>query len=155
MTANIAKRLEELGIELPDAAAPVANYVPFSQEGSLVFISGQLPIENGSLLFTGIVGDTIDADEANKAARQCAVNIIAQLRSACGGDLDRVRRIVKIGGFVAARPDFTDYPKVVNGASDLLVDVFGESGRHARAAVGCPSLPLNAPVEIEAIASIS
>ena len=155
MTANVAKRLEELGIALPDAAAPVANYVPFCQAGTLVFISGQLPIENGSLLCTGVVGDTIDADEAVKAARQCAINIIAQLQSACRGDLDRVQRIVRIGGFVAASPEFTDHPKVINGASDLLVDVFGETGRHARAAVGCPSLPLNAPVEIEAIASIS
>ena len=155
MTTSIAKRLEELGIELPDAAAPVANYVPFCRAGTLVFISGQLPLENGSLLYTGLVGDTVEAGDAVKAARQCAINIIAQLQSACGGDLDRVQRIVKIGGFVAARPDFTDYPIIINGASDLMVDVFGERGRHARAAVGCPSLPLNAPVEIEAIASIS
>ena len=155
MTVNIAKRLKELGIELPEAAAPVANYLPFSQAGSLIFISGQLPLDQGALLYTGIVGDTIGLDDAEKAARQCGINIIAQLRAACGGDLDRVQCIVKIGGFVAASADFTDYPAVINGASDLFVDVFGEAGRHARAAVGCPSLPLNAPVEIEAIANIS
>ncbi len=152
---KIADRLDELGINLPEAAAPVANYVPFVKAGSLVFVSGQLPMKDGQLLFTGRVGDTVSLDEGRTAAQQCAYNIIAQLHAACDGNLDRVTRIVRLGGFVAAGPAFTDHPAVINGASDVFVDVFGEQGRHARAAVGCPSLPLNAPVEIEATAEIS
>lgn len=159
MSNAIETRLEELGLTLPEASAPVANYVPFAVSGtplgSLVFISGQLPLKSGKLLFTGKVGDAVSVGEAVVCARQSALNIIAQVKEACGGDLTRVKRVIKLGGFVAADKDFTDHPKVINGASDLMVDVFGDAGRHARAAVGCPSLPLDAPVEVEAIIEIS
>lgn len=151
---TIETRLTELGLSLPEASAPVANYVPYAVSGSLVFISGQLPLKGGKLLFTGKVGDKVSVGEAEVAARQSALNIIAQLKAACDGDLGRVKRIIKLGGFVAADSTFTDHPKVINGASDLMVDVFGDAGRHARAAVGCPSLPLDAPVEVEAIIEI-
>lgn len=155
MSNAIENRLEELGLTLPEASAPVANYVPFAVSGSLVFISGQLPLKDGKLLFTGKVGDAVSDDDAVVAARQSALNIIAQVKAACGGDLSRVKRIIKLGGFVAADSSFTAHPKVINGASDLMVDVFGDAGRHARAAVGCPSLPLDAPVEVEAIIEIA
>lgn len=154
MSNAIETRLEELGLTLPEASAPVANYVPFAVSGSLVFVSGQLPLKAGKLLFSGKVGDAVSVGEAVVCARQSALNIIAQVREACGGDLSRVKRIIKLGGFVAADSTFTDHPKVINGASDLMVDVFGDAGRHARAAVGCPSLPLDAPVEVEAIIEI-
>ncbi len=155
MSSGIETRLKELGLSLPEASAPVANYVPFAVSGALVFISGQLPLKDGKLLFTGKVGDAVSVGEAVICARQSALNIIAQLKAACGGDLDRVKRIVKLGGFVAGGADFTEHPKVINGASDLMVDVFGEAGRHARAAVGSPSLPLDAPVEVEAVVEIN
>jgi enamine deaminase RidA (YjgF/YER057c/UK114 family) len=150
--SKVEARLNALGLSLPEAAAPVANYVPFTISGNLIFVSGQLPLKNGKLLFTGRVGPDVSVGEAAVAARQCGLNIIAQLKVACGGDLDRISRLVKLGGFVASDGDFTDHPKVINGASDLMVDAFGDAGRHARAAVGCPSLPLNAPVEIDAVA---
>ncbi|MBT4739377.1 MAG: RidA family protein [Rhodospirillaceae bacterium] len=155
MTGKIDARLAELGHDLPDAAAPVANYVPFATSGSLVFISGQLPLKDGKLLYTGKVGPSVSVEEAAAAAQQSALNVIAQLKAACGGDLDRVKQVIKLGGFVAAGDEFTSHPKVINGASDLMVDVFGDAGRHARAAVGCPSLPLDAPVEVEAIIEIA
>lgn len=154
MAENPENRIAELGLELPEAAIPVANYVPYAQSGSLIFISGQLPLKDGQLMFKGKVGDSVSLEDAILAARQSALNIIALAKLACDGDLGRVSRIVKLGGFVAASADFTDHPKVINGASDLMVDVFGDSGRHARAAVGCPSLPLDAPVEVEAIIEI-
>lgn len=155
MTGKFDARLAELGYDLPEAVAPIANYVPFVLSGSLVFISGQLPLKDGQLLCAGKVGASISIEEAVIAARQSALNIIAQLKTACGGDLDRVKRVVKLGGFVAAGPAFTDHPKIINGASDLMVDVFSDIGRHARAAVGCPSLPLDAPVEVEAVIEIA
>ncbi|NKB44787.1 MAG: RidA family protein [Alphaproteobacteria bacterium] len=155
MTGKIETRLNALGLELPEASAPVANYVPFAIAGSLVFISGQLPLKDGKLLFTGKVGEATTIDEAVLAAQQSALNIIAQVKAACNGDLDRVKRVVKLGGFVAAGAEFAVHPKIINGASDLMVEVFGDAGRHARAAVGCPSLPLDAPVEVEAIIEIA
>lgn len=155
MTGTAEDRIAALGLDLPEAAVPVANYVPFSQSGSLIFISGQLPLKDGKLLFTGKVGDSVSLEAAVIAARQSALNIISLAKLACDGDLGRVKRIVKLSGFVAADSNFTAHPKVMNGASDLMVDVFGEAGRHARAAVGCPSLPLDAPVEVEAIIEIS
>ena len=155
MTGKIDARLAELGHDLPEAMAPIANYVPFVLSGSLVFISGQLPLKDGKLLYAGKVGASISIEEAVIAAQQSALNVIAQLKAACGGDLDRVKRVIKLGGFVAAGADFTDHPKIINGASDLMVNVFGEAGRHARAAVGCPSLPLDAPVEVEAVIEIA
>jgi enamine deaminase RidA (YjgF/YER057c/UK114 family) len=153
MTGHIAKRLTELGIHLPTPPKPVASYVPFLVTGPLVFVSGQLSLEDGQLI-AGKVGEDIALDEAVRAARACALNLIAQAQAAAG-DLDRVKRVVKLTGFVNAVPDFTDHPKVINGASDLMVEVFGEAGRHTRAAVGAGSLPLNAAVEIEAIFEIT
>ena len=149
---KIAQRLAELGVVLPPAAAPAANYSPFAVAGSLLFISGQLPLRDGQLTCSGRLGDAVTVDEGYQAARLCAINIIAQIHAA--GALERVRRIVRLGGFVACTADFTGHPKVVNGASDLLVEVFGDAGRHARAAVGCPSLPLGAAVEVEAVVDL-
>jgi enamine deaminase RidA (YjgF/YER057c/UK114 family) len=146
--------LQNLGIILPPPVKPVANYVPWTRTGNLVFISGQLPFLNGKAAYPGVLGETVTVEEGVKEARQCAINIIAHLRDACEGDLSRVKRILKLAGFVAATAGFHDHPKVVNGASDLMVAVFGEKGRHARAAVGVSSLPLGVAVEIEAIAEL-
>lgn len=154
MSGQIDSRLTELGITVPQAAAPVANYVGWVRTGNLVVISGQLPLKDGKVTTTGLLGRDVSVEDAAVAARQSGINIIAQLRAACGGDLDKVVRIVRLGGFVACTPDFTDHPKVINGASDLMVEVFGDAGRHARAAVGCPSLPLNAAVEVDALVEI-
>ena len=154
MTGAIDARLAELGIALPDAPAPAANYVPFVVTGSLVFISGQVPFQDGRLSHVGKLGDAYSVDDGRDCARIVAVNILAQLRAACGGDLDRVRRCVKLGGFVNSTPGFTDQPSVINGASDLIVEIFGERGRHARFAVGAPSLPFDVAVEIDAVFEI-
>lgn len=151
---KIDTRLAELGISLPTPAKPVANYVGWARTGNLVFTAGQVTLSEGKFLHTGKVGGEISLEDANKAARLCAINILAQLREACGGDLDRVKRIVKLVGFVNAVPQFTDHPKVINGASDLMVEVFGGAGKHARSAVGSGSLPLNVAVEVEAIAEV-
>jgi enamine deaminase RidA (YjgF/YER057c/UK114 family) len=155
MAGTIDKRLEKLGIELPQAAAPAANYVPYVVSGKLVFVAGQVTIWNGEFRHKGRLGDTIEVEEGYQAARLCALNIIAQIKAACGGDLDRVVRCVKLGGFVNSTPDFTDQPKVVNGASDLMAEVFGDKGQHARFAVGAPSLPLGVSVEVDAIFEIA
>lgn len=149
MSGRIEARLKQLGIELPEPAAPVANYVPFSVSGNLVFVSGQICVWNGERRFVGKLGAGIGVAEGQQAARLCALNILAQLRAACGGDLDRVRRCLRLGGFVNCTPDFTDMPQVVNGASDLMVEVLGDAGRHARAAVGNSSLPGGVAVEVE------
>ena len=150
MSGRIEARLRELDIVLPQASAPVANYVPWTQSGALLFISGQVPLEEGRIVVAGRLGETVSIEEGQRAARLCAINILAQVRAALG-DLDRIRRLLKLGGFVASTPDFADHPRVVNGASDLMVEVLGDAGRHARFAVGCASLPLGAAVEIEAI----
>ena len=155
MSGEIDARLAELGIEVPEAAAPVANYVGYVVSGNLVFVSGQVTLKDGEFMHQGKLGDSISVEEGQAAARLCAINIIAQLKAACGGDLDRVQRIVKLGGFVNSTPDFTDQPKVINGASDLMVEVFGDKGRHARAAVSAGSLPLGVAVEVDAVAEIS
>lgn len=152
---QIDNRLAELGVTLPPAAKPVANYVGWVKTGNLVFTAGQVPLSEGKVAYQGKVGKDIPLDDANKAARLCAIGILSQLRDACGGDLDRVVRIVKLVGFVNAVPEFADHPKVINGASDFLVEVFGERGKHARSAVGSGSLPLNVAVEIEAVAEIA
>jgi enamine deaminase RidA (YjgF/YER057c/UK114 family) len=144
------EKLKELGISLPDLPKPLGSYLPFVRTGNLIFISGMLPLKEGKLIATGRVGESISLDEAIRAARISAINGIAVLRTAIGS-LDQVRRCVKISGFVASSQDFTDQPKVINGASDLLFEVFGEAGRHARAAVGLHVLPMNSPVEIEFI----
>jgi enamine deaminase RidA (YjgF/YER057c/UK114 family) len=154
MSGRIEARLKELGIELPQASAPVANYVPFTVTGGLVVVSGQVSVRNGKAEFVGKLGREISIADGQQAARLCALNILAHLRVACGGDLDRVRRVLRLGGFVNCTPEFTDMPQVVNGASDLMVEVFGDSGRHARAAVGVGSLPLGVAVEVEAMFDI-
>ena len=155
MAGEVDARLAELGIEVPEAAAPVANYVGYLQSGNLVFVSGQVPLVDGAFKFQGKVGAEFSVEEGQEAARICAINIIAQLKAACGGDLDRVRRIVKLGGFVNSTPEFADQPKVINGASDLMVAVFGDAGKHTRAAVSAGALPLGVAVEIDAIAEIA
>lgn len=151
---RIDMRLAELGLVLPPAVAPVANYVPWIVTGSQVVISGQLPMRDGSLMATGLLGRDVNLESGAAAARQCALNLLTQLKAACDGDLDRVKRVVRLGGFVACTSDFIDHPRIINGASDLMVEVFGDAGRHARAAVGCPSLPLNATVEIDGLFEI-
>jgi enamine deaminase RidA (YjgF/YER057c/UK114 family) len=154
MSDAIDSRLKELGITLPAAAAPAANYVPFTISGNLLFLSGQLPIEDGKVAVTGLVGRDVDVARAQRAAELCAINILAQAKAALAGDLGRIRRIVKLNGFIASSPDFTEQHLVMNGASNLIANVLGEPGKHARAAVGMASLPLNAAVEIDAIIEI-
>lgn len=155
MAGTIDKRLSDLGIELPPANAPAGNYVPFVRTGDLLFISGQIPVIDGKPAFIGTLGSEISVEDGAMAARTCALSILAQAREALGGDLDRVVRCVKLSGFVASTPDFGDQPKVINGASDLMVEVFGDAGRHARAAVGMASLPLGVAVEVEAIFEVN
>ncbi|MCV0384537.1 MAG: RidA family protein [Erythrobacter sp.] len=148
---TIAQRLTDLGIELPKAAAPVASYQPLVVHGDMAYLSGQLPFIDGELV-TGKLGKDVDLDRGQAAARACGLMIVAQLDAA--GLLERVERIVKLGGFVASVPEFTDQPKVVNGASDLMAEIFGNAGKHARSAVGVPVLPLNAAVEVDAIIAL-
>jgi enamine deaminase RidA (YjgF/YER057c/UK114 family) len=154
MSGRIEARLKEFGIELPQPSAPVANYVPYTVSGNLVVVSGQLCVWNGERRFVGKLGAGIGIADGQQAARLCALNVLAHLRAACGGDLDRVRRCLRLGGFVNCTPDFTEMPQVVNGASDLMVELFGDIGRHARAAVGVSSLPGGVAVEVEAIFEI-
>ena len=151
MVGNIDRALKDLGIDLPEASKPVANYVPYVLAGSLLFISGQVPIHNGKLMFAGKVGADIFVPEAQMAARQCGLNVLAQARVALEGDLDRIVSIVKLGGYVNSTSDFTEHPQVINGASDLMVEIFDDRGKHTRFAVGVSSLPLNASVEVDAI----
>ena len=153
---KIDDRLKELNITLPEPAAPVANYVGYVITGNLVFISGQVTFgPDGNLLYQGIVGSTISVEEAQRAARICGINILAQLKAACDGDLDRVVRCVKLGGFVNAVPGFENHPTVINGTSDLMVEVFGDKGKHARFAMGAGSLPVNVSVEVDAVFEIA
>lgn len=154
MGETIEKRLIDLGVTLPAAAAPAANYVPFMRTGNLVFTAGQLPLEDGKLQITGLLGRDVDTAAGKEAAKLCAINILAQAKAAIG-DLEKIRRLVKITVFVASAPDFTEQHLVANGASDFLVEVLGEPGKHARAAVGTASLPLNAAVEIEAVIEVA
>ena len=148
---KVENRLAELDIILPRAAAPVADYRPFVLAGDLLFVSGQIPLRDGKVMHTGQLGRDCSLEEAREAARLCAINCLAQAKAALQGDLDRVRQVVKITGFVSASADFTEHPKVVDAASAIMTAAFGEAGRHARAAVGCSSLPLGVPVEVEAI----
>jgi enamine deaminase RidA (YjgF/YER057c/UK114 family) len=151
---SVDDKLSQLGINLPTPVAPVANYVPFVRTGNLVSVSGQIPMQDGKLAFEGKVGEAVSVEDACAAARLCALNIIAQLKAACDGDLNRVKRIVKLGGFVNCTDGFGGQPQVINAASDLMVEVFGEAGRHSRSAVGTNALPLNVPVEIDALVEV-
>ena len=151
MTSAVEERLRAMGIELAAAPAPAANYVPFQIAGDLVVVSGQLPMRDGAVVYKGKLGAGVDLAAGQAAAGLCMVNVLAQMKAACRGDLDRISQCVRIGGFVNCTDDFVDQPKVVNGASDLVVGALGDAGRHARAAVGVNSLPLGAAVEIEAI----
>lgn len=154
MSETIKSRLSARGITLPAAAAPAANYLPFTRTGNLLFISGQLPMENGTIAATGLLGRDLDVEAGVRAAELCAINILAQVNAALECDLERIVRLAKISGFVASMPDFTDQHLVINGASNLLAEILGERGQHARAAVGMACLPLNAAVEIDAIVEI-
>ena len=140
--------IKELGLEIPEAPKPVAAYIPAKQTGNLVFTAGQLPMVNGELISKGLLGQDVEIDEANKAARICTLNALAAIKGVIG-DLDRIKQIVRVVGYVASVPTFTQQPAVVNGASELLLEIFGEKGKHARSAVGIAVLPLNASVEIE------
>jgi enamine deaminase RidA (YjgF/YER057c/UK114 family) len=154
MSETIEKRLGELGVTLPAAAPPAANYLPFTRSGNLIFTAGQLPLKDGKLAATGLLGRDLDVAAGKEAAKLCAINILAQAKAAVG-DLEKIKRLVKITVFVASAPDFIEQHLVANGASDFLVAVLGEPGKHARSAVGVALLPLNAPVEIEAIIEIA
>ncbi len=151
---TIQERLKELGIELPEPAKPVASYLPFVRTGNLISISGQVSLSAGQA-FKGRVPDQVSLEDAILAARLCGINILAQLNAALDGDLDRVVRIVKLGGFVNCTPEFVDQPRVINGASDLMAEVFGEAGKHSRAAVGASSLPLGVTVEVDALVEVA
>ncbi|WP_172329713.1 RidA family protein [Mangrovicoccus sp. HB161399] len=151
MSGQFESRLAALGITLPDAAAPAANYVPFVQAGDLLHVSGQLPKAEDGTLVTGKLGDGLEVADGAAAAKLCAIHLLAQVKAACGGDLDRLVRVVKLGAFVNSSPDFGQQPAVVNGASDFLVEVLGDAGRHARSAVSSPSLPFGVAVEIDGI----
>jgi enamine deaminase RidA (YjgF/YER057c/UK114 family) len=152
-TATIDAKLASLGLTLPEPAAPVASYVAAVEAGGMLYISGQLPFIDGALV-KGTLGNDVSIEDGQKAAQACGLMLIAQIKKALGGDLSRVKRIVKLGAFVSSTADFTDQPKVVNGASDLMEAVFGDAGKHARSAVGVPALPLGAAVEIDAIVEL-
>ncbi len=153
-TMTLGTKLQELGLELPKVAAPAANYVPYVISGNLVYVSGQIPFLNGEKMHLGRVGADLSAEDGASAAQACALNILAQVNEAVGGDWSKVKRCVKLGGFVNCTPDFTDQPLVINGASNLIGEVMGDAGKHARFAVGAPSLPLGVAVEIDAIFEI-
>ena len=153
--SKIESRLKELGIQLPAPPAPVASYVPYVVTGNLVFISGQVTVLAEGLKYIGKVGAEISLEDGKDAAKLCAVNLLAQLKAACGGDLERVRRCVKLGVFVNATADFTQHPEVGNGASDLIVAVLGDTGKHARAATGAGSLPRGVAVEVDGVFEIA
>ena len=153
MSGKYETRLAELGVTLPDAPAPAANYVPYVVVGDMVYVSGQIS-GDGNGRINGKLGDDFTVEQGQAAAKTCAISLIAQVKSACGGDLDRLVQVVKLGGFVNCTPDFADHPAVINGASDFIGEVFGDAGKHARAAVGSSSLPLGVAVEIEGIFQI-
>ncbi len=154
MSTKIADRLAELGIELPGAPNPVANYQPYVVSGNLVFISGQVTIWNGEIMHQGKIGRDMTIEQGYEAARMCGLNLIAQAGAACGGNLDRIKQVVKLGAFVNSIDDFKELPNVVNGASDLMAEVFGDAGRCTRTNVGVPSLPLGFAVEIDGVFEI-
>jgi enamine deaminase RidA (YjgF/YER057c/UK114 family) len=149
MAGVIEAKLAELGITVPQVAAPLANYIGYNIVGKLAVVSGQIPLVDGKIAVTGKVGAGVSVEQGQHAARICFVNLLAQLKAATGGDLDQVKRVVRLGGFIAAGPDFTQHALVMNGASDMAVAVFGEKGRHARTTIGVPALPGDAAVEVE------
>ncbi|MEP4198496.1 MAG: RidA family protein [Aliishimia sp.] len=150
---SISQRLADAGVTLPEANAPAANYVPFVQVGNLLFVSGQVPMKDGEFV-TGKVGADVGVEDGVAAAKICAISLLSQVRAACGGDIDRLEKVVKLTGFVNSTPDFTQQPQVINGASDFLVEVLGDVGRHSRSAVSAAALPLGVSVEIEGIFQI-
>ncbi len=151
---DITTKLKEIGFDLPQVAAPAANYVPYVVSGNTIFVSGQIPFLNGEKMHMGRVGDDLSTEDGVKAAQACALNILAQVNDAVGGDWSKVKRCVKLGGFVNSTPDFTDQPLVINGASNLIAEAMGDAGKHARFAVSAPSLPLGVAVEIDAVFEI-
>lgn len=151
---SLSARLAEAGISLPEANAPAANYVPFVRQGNLLFVSGQIPIRDGAFV-TGKLGDDFSVEDGAAAAKLCALALLSQVKAACGGDIDKLQRVVKLTGFVNSTADFTQQPQVINGASDFLVEALGESGRHSRSAVSAASLPLGVAVEIEGIFEVA
>jgi enamine deaminase RidA (YjgF/YER057c/UK114 family) len=151
VTSAIEQRLAARGLELPAAPVPAANYIPYTISGKLLFVAGQLPFVGGKVAVAGRLGEDVSLEQGREAARICALNLLAQVRAACGGDLGRLARCLKLGGFVSCTPEFAEHPAVINGASDLMVEAMGEAGQHARFAVGCASLPRNAAVEVEGI----
>lgn len=153
--STIESRLADMGITIPEPPAPVAAYVGHVVHNGIVTVSGQLPLSGGSLTQTGLLGADVSVEEGAAAAKVCAINILAQMKVACGGDLERIVRCIRLGGFVASTPDFTDHPKVINGASEFMGAALGDKGVHARAAVGVAALPMNASVEVEATFAIS
>jgi len=155
MAGLIEKKLQELGITLPTPMPPIANYVPFARTGDLVIVSGQVPAVDGKIAVTGKVGDGLSIEQGREAAKLCFINVLVHLKAACGGDLDRVQQVVRLGGFIASPPAFTQHALVMNGASDLAVAVFGEAGRHARTTIGVPALPADAAVEVEGMFRIA
>ena len=154
MPGRIEAKLAEIGIALPRPMPPIANYVPYAVTGNLVVVSGQVPARDGVVAVTGRVGVNLSIEQGKEAARLCFVNVLVHLKAACDGDLDRVRRVVRLGGFIASPPEFTQHAQVMNGASDLAVAVFGEAGRHARTTIGVPALPADAAVEVEGMFEI-
>lgn len=154
MTTGLYSKLSELGLSLPDAPAPAANYVPYVVSGSQVIVSGQISVDDEGEMIIGKLGRSMDVAEGAHAASRCALSLLAQVKAACDGDLARLQRVVKLTGFVNSTPEFTDQPAVINGASDLLVDLLGDTGRHARSAVSAASLPFGVAVEIEGIFEI-
>ncbi len=155
MTSAVEQKLAAMHIQLPQPVTPVANYVPFALSGNTVFVSGQLPMKEGKLQFVGKVGREFSVEQGQAAARLCGINLLAQLRAACGGNLDRVKRCLRLGVFVSATEEFTDHPKIANGVSDLMVEALGEAGKHARFAVGVHQLPFGVAVEVDAVFEIS
>jgi enamine deaminase RidA (YjgF/YER057c/UK114 family) len=154
MAGRIETKLAELGITLPRPMAPIANYVPYAITGNIVVVSGQVPAVDGKIAVTGKITQGLSIDQGREAARLCFINVLVHLKAACGGDLDRVKRVVRLGGFIASPPEFTQQALVMNGASDLAVAVFGEAGRHARTTIGVPALPADAAVEVEGMFEI-
>lgn len=155
MPGRIDSRLTDLGLTLPTAMPPIANYVPFTVSGTLVIVSGQVPAQDGRVAVTGLLGDGVSVEQGQEAAKLCFLNVLTHLKAACGGDLDRVTRVLRLGGFVSAGSGFTQHALVMNGASDLAVAIFGDAGRHARSTIGVSGLPAGAAVEVEGMFEIA